>query len=168
MLNTTDLRFLIDFTLKALGYYSREAADLVLYTMATESQLHYLRQRAGRGRFGPACGLGQIEPDTARSIINDYIEYRTDIQAVVEELCCCDLQGMDDPTPEEDNRLRFQLMSNILLNIALVRIRYRWAPGPIPKTAEGMAEYWLKYYNAGGKGSVRHFLEAVERVKNGR
>ena len=56
------------------------------------------------------------------------------------------------------------LKTNHTLAAALCRIHYRRVSAPLPQAEdiEGQAEYWLRYYNAGGKGSVQHFLDAVE------
>ena len=56
------------------------------------------------------------------------------------------------------------LKTNHGLAAALCRIHYRRVSAPLPQAEdiEGQAEYWLRYYNAGGPGSVQHFLDAVE------
>lgn len=33
-------------------------------------------------------------------------------------------------------------------------------PDSVPATVEEQAAYWLKYYNAGGKGTIDKYLEA--------
>ena len=53
-------------------------------------------------------------------------------------------------------------MSNIALQAALCRLKYRRDPRAIPKTIDAQARYWKRVYNGGGKGTVEKFVQAVE------
>lgn len=172
-----DLRELISRVLVGLaedstkpGLASEDAIELVLRTLICEgligNEIH-LRQKLSQGRIGKARGVFQIEPWVARSIINDYLEYRPTLVADIERVCLCDLSKIDDDTPEEINLMDLQLQGNILLGIAICRYKYRPVPHPIPPADDhsGQATYWLDYYNAGGKGTVEKFLRAIERVE---
>ncbi|MCK5606043.1 hypothetical protein KAR91_29360, partial [Candidatus Pacearchaeota archaeon] len=103
----------------------------------------------------------------ARSVINDYLEYRPTLIRDIEIATLCDLSMIDDETPEEIRTMDLQLQGNIPLQIALCRMKYRPVPHPIPSASdvEGQANYWLKYYNAGGKGEVEKFNTIVESME---
>lgn len=179
MIYPKDMKHLVNTVLNVFehklngrGWNSPEARDLVLYTMMVESELSYLRQRLSGGRIGIARGIGQIEPATARSIINDFVEYRKKVVETIESVCGCNLAYMDDP--DEEEYLSDQLMSNLMLNIAFVRIRYRWAKPAIPKRMDyesddfyiaALGEYWVTYYNAGGKGTPEKFVASARKIR---
>ncbi len=160
MINITQMEQLITTVLKKINLYSEDAKMLVLRTGAVESHYEYIRQLGN----GPARSFFQIEPATARYLINQYIEVRPTIRKELEELCLCDLSKMDDKS--EDTVLRFQLMSNIALSIALCRIRYRIDRKAIPPHTDvtAQAEYWKRVYNTYlGAGTVEKFIKAAER-----
>jgi len=113
-----------------------------------------------------ARGIAQFEPWVARSVINDYLAYRRSLREDIEAVCLCDLSMINDDTPEEMKLMDLQLQGNMLLNIALCRMKYRPVPRPIPphENVPAQARYWLKYYNAGGKGTVAKFRSAANRT----
>ena len=173
-INIDDMRQMIMVTLTRLaegsrrgGMASEDAVALVLRTGMVESRLHYTRQRAARKRIGIARGFFQFEPWVARSVINDYLEYRKTLIADIEKACVCDLSMLDDDTPEEMASMDLQLQGNIPLQIVLCRMKYRPVPRPIPPASdvEGQATYWLNHYNAGGKGTVEKFVKIVEAME---
>ena len=54
-------------------------------------------------------------------------------------------------------------MSNIALQVAFCRLKYRRDSKPIPSKhkIEAQAEYWKRVYNTRlGKGTTEHFLKA--------
>ena len=173
-INVDDMRAMVQTVLTGLskngsrrGMDSENAVALVLRTGIAESFLHYTRQRKAGNAISVARGLFQVEPFTARSIINDYIEYRPSIVADIEKVCMCDLSMLDDETSEEMAAMDLQLQGNIPLQIAICRMKYRPVPRPIPPAddIEAQAEYHLKYYNAGGKASIEHFVKAVGKME---
>ena len=102
---------------------------------------------------GPAVGFFQVEPATARDIITNYVSYRKPI-----------LKSLQDLGYKEDDML-YRIKSNIALQVAFCRLKYRRDPFPVPKAhdKEGQAEYWKRVYNTElGKGTIKHFLEANE------
>jgi len=124
---------------------TKEAVNLVYETGMAESGYRALVQKGG----GPAVSFFQIEPATGRDIFNNYVEYR---QTLVEALIQFGLDPMN---------LDFCIKTNIAIAICMCRFHYRRVPSAIPKTKEGRAKYWKKYYNTElGKGSVEHYLEA--------
>lgn len=175
-IHTDDLRHLIKAVLEGLskgakrgGMASKDAVELVLRTIVCEGLVgnnFHLRQKKSGGRIGVARGIAQFEPWVARSIINDYLDYRRSLKEDIEAVCLCDLSMIDDETPQEMALMDLQLQGNMLLNIALCRMKYRPIPRAIPTADDilGQAKYWLKYYNAGGKGTVAKFRSAAERT----
>ena len=124
---------------------TKEAVNLVYETGMAESGYRALVQKGG----GPAVSFFQIEPATGRDIFNNYVEYR---QTLVEALIQFGLDPMN---------LDFCIKTNIAIAICMCRFHYRRVPSAIPKTKEGRAKYWKKYYNTElGKGSIEHYLEA--------
>lgn len=169
-INIDDMRAMIQTVLTGLakngtrrGMDSNDAVSLVLRTGIVESYFHYTRQRKKGGAIGVARGFYQIEPWVARSVINDYLKYRPSILADIERVCMCDLSMLDDDTPEEMDAMDLQLQGNIPLQIAICRMKYRPVPHPIPPANDvyAQAKYWLKFYNAGGKGVAEEFVEKV-------
>ena len=49
----------------------------------------------------------------------------------------------------------------------MARLKYWRYPSPIPDPddLEGLGHYWLKVYNAGGKGTIEKWMEAQEQIK---
>ena len=57
------------------------------------------------------------------------------------------------------------LESNIAYALIMCRLKYRRVPKKLPKTVEGMANYWKKYFNSDlGKGDLKEFIERYENV----
>lgn len=173
-INIDDMRVMIQTVLTGLsrggarkGMDSKDAVAMVLRTGIAESYFHYTRQRKKGNAIGVARGFYQIEPWVARSVINDYIEFRKSILNDIERVCICDLSMLDDDTPEEMAAMDLQLQGNIPLQIAICRMKYRPVPHPIPPAddLEAQASYWLRYYNAGGKGVVDEFVEKVRSME---
>ncbi len=174
-IHVDDLRNLITKVLEGLsvgakrrGMASNNAIELVLRTIVVEGLIgsnFHLRQKIKTG-IGVARGICQFEPWVARSVINDYLDFRPSLKGDIEAVCLCDLSMIDDETPQEMALMDLQLQGNILLNIALIRMKYRPVPRPIPSAGDvlAQAQYYLKYYNAGGKGTVTKFRKAAERT----
>ncbi len=129
------------------GYYSYEAHELIYRTGMAETGYRALKQYNG----GPAIGFFQIEPDTLKDTMKNYVKYRPPLKACLLEL------GLD----EKD--LEFSVLTNIALQVAFCRIHYRRNPHKIPESLEEQAKYWKEHYNTKlGKGTVGHFIEANE------
>ena len=60
------------------------------------------------------------------------------------------------------------LPENIALGILLCRLKYYRVPHPLPTDIDGMAAYWKTYYNAGGKGTLKHFLDTYDVAQRGK
>lgn len=137
-------------TLKAVDLYSESAVNLLLGTAIQESRLTYLKQKGG----GPALGLFQIEPATLDDIYNRYLqrEDKKELMGRVQQF-----------TTRQD--VREQVIGNIPFAVVIARIRYFMVPEALPAydDVDGLATYWLGYYNAGGKGHAHEFVENYNR-----
>jgi hypothetical protein len=103
----------------------------------------------------------QVEPNTAYDIFKNYLFYRKGLWYSVVEACELDEKYKENiPTVEECKRL---LTINIPFAICMARLVYRRAPARLPKSddVEAQAKYWVKYYNAGGKGTEEKFLASL-------
>lgn len=139
--------------------WSEDAEELVFITGLVESGYNYISQIGS----GIAKSFFQVEPATAFDAINSYLIYRDSKMQRVADCMMIDpmaLKAMDDIELEE------LLWGNIYAGIVFCRLKYWRIPKPIPKDLEGKAKYWLKYYNAGGKGTISHFLGMVETRKD--
>ena len=57
------------------------------------------------------------------------------------------------------------LAEDPLLSLICCRLSYKRIPAKIPATIVERAVYWKRYYNTeAGKGTVDHYLEAVESI----
>tara|TARA_R100000278_G_scaffold2675_2_gene5207 strand:+ start:22367 stop:22825 length:459 start_codon:yes stop_codon:yes gene_type:complete len=125
--------------------YSKEAMELVFETGNAETGYRHLEQMGN----GPAKSFWQIEINTINDNWENYISYRKPLIEQLYKLGYIE----DDPV--------FSVTSNIAVAIAMCRIYYYRQPGAIPKTPEGRANYWKKFFNTeGGKGTPKHYLEA--------
>lgn len=136
-------QYVIEPVLKKLNLFSEEAVALIAETAMTESLAgEYLHQVKG-----PACGIYQMEPRTAKDILENYLPNKPLLEMLIRRLYIPDL------TLEEN------LTSNLPWATAMCRIFYLRIKAPIPKTIEGRAAYWKKYYNTAlGKGTVQGYV----------
>ena len=141
------IKEIVEGTLYKLDMYSDDALSLIMRTGWAESGYRSLK---GATSGNPALGFWQVELATAQDTLDNYVEYRPHIMKVLTTL------GLD----EED--LEFSLLSNIALQAAFCRLKYRRDSKPIPSwdNMEAQAKYWKRIYNTElGKGTVEHFIE---------
>ena len=139
------IKEIVEGTLYKLDMYSDDALSLIMRTGWAESGYRALRQYKG-----PAIGFWQVELDTVKDTLDNYVAYRPHIMEVLEEL------GLNT----ED--LEFSVLSSISLQAAFCRLKYRRDSKPIPSwdDMEAQAKYWKKVYNTElGKGTVQHFID---------
>ena len=127
----------------------------MLGTALVESGLRWLRQRP----TGPARGLWQIEPFTARDVLGRYLKRRNDLATRV-RATVYPLLGGARIKRLDDAALGFALANNLALGCAICRLIYLWTPEPIPKTLNDQAIYWLTFFNKGGHGTIEHYIKA--------
>ena len=135
-----------NYSLDKLELNSDAALQMVMTTGQTESGYDYLRQIKG-----PAIGFWQVEPFTMNDTIENYVNYRPELKTKLYAL------GYD----EKDAEMR--LMSNMSLQVAFCRLKYRRDKHALPgmDDIEAQAKYWKRIYNSEkGRGTVEHFIKA--------
>ena len=140
------IKEIVEGTLYKLDMYSDDALSLIMRTGWAESGYRALRQYKG-----PAIGFWQVEMDTVKDTLDNYVAYRPHIMEVLEEL------GLNT----ED--LEFSVLSSIALQAAFCRLKYRRDSKPIPSwdDMEAQAKYWKRVYNTElGKGTIEHFIDS--------
>lgn len=127
---------------------SDKIINMIIETACVESCCgNYIKQING-----PACGIFQIEPKTARDIYTNFIVYRPEYIEYYDRLYINYLS------------LEQNLTYNLAFQIFMCRIFYLRIKDPIPVTRESRAEYWKKYYNTKlGKGSISGYLDKVKK-----
>lgn len=145
----TQLKELIDETLKDINLHSEDATNLLLGTCAHESGLgKYIKQLGS----GPALGIFQMEPNTFKDHISNYLKYKPGLVSSIKKAC-----NIDYLTPD---LLRY----NLKFAICMSRIHYLRVKHPLPTELTGYAEYWKKYYNSVlGAGTEEEFIRNYKR-----
>jgi hypothetical protein len=129
-MDKNQLRELVEETLHEIDLYSLDAVNLILGTIAQESNFgHYIRQLNG----GPALGICQMESDTFEDIFNNYLKYKMDLKTKIYSVA---VKG----TAEE-------MVWNMKFAIAMCRVHYLRVPKEIPTSLEEQAAYYKQYYN---------------------
>ena len=144
------IKKIIKLALQHLDLDSEDARSLIYRTGKAESGYNTLQQYGG----GPALGFFQMEPNTALDIWDNYVMYRPKYRDKLYAL------GFDE------GALGFCLLSNLGLQAAFCRLKYRRDRLPIPSADDvhAQASYWKRVYNTElGKGSVKHFIKANEK-----
>ena len=139
----------------AIGFdcASPAAVRLMIGTVAVESNFTAIRQYGS----GPARGLFQMEPATARDLFNTYMNRKPALNDFVLSLVI----------PHID--LAEQLSGNMYLATALARVRYLRVSEKLPdfEDTEGLARYWKRFYNTSeGRGTEKCFLERFSIVNH--
>ncbi|KKK68336.1 hypothetical protein LCGC14_2945100 [marine sediment metagenome] len=162
MIHIPDTLRLVGNVLAGMGdkFAHSDAVTLVLRTGVVESDYFYQRQLGE----GPARSFWQIEPPTAKDILGRYLqrEDKGNLKMRVQHLLGFRVQWL----LEEENRLDMHLQGNEILGVILCRLKYWPVPEPIPhaRYVDLQAQYWLEHYNAGGRGSIEHFINAAKKV----
>lgn len=149
-MNKKQLRNLVERVLIALDLYTSSAAELVLGTIAQESQGgEYIRQIGG----GPALGICQMEPATFRDIVDSCLRNKPELAKQVMSVA-----GV--------NALRSEYLEyNAALAIAMCRVHYLRVKEPIPGDLSSWAQYWKEHYNTRyGKGTTEEFISNYKKL----
>ena len=151
--NLTQIKDLITRVITAQDLYSESAVNLLLGTMAQESNMGtYLRQVGG----GPALGVFQTEPKTEQDIWNNYLFYGR----AAKRKAIYQISGVR--SYDNSGALEF----NIAYGICIARLHYRRIPEPFPgpDDIEGLGWYWDTHYNRNPlKGTVAQFVKAYKK-----
>lgn len=133
--------------LHGIGMWNENAEELMMGTAAAESLGGtYLVQQGN----GPALGIYQMEPKTHDDIWQKWLPNHPAIANNLMQSCMMAMKPRAD-----------MMVYNLYYATAMARLQYwRCGEGPIPAELEGQAEYWVKYYNKGGSGTVEKYLAA--------
>jgi hypothetical protein len=141
------MRKLVEDTLRLLEpeiKYTQDAANLLLGTAAQESAYGKFRKQIGGG---PALGIFQMEPNTFKDIVENYLRYHKDIESKIKQICRVSVLNSID------------LINNDRLAICFARVHYLRCKEAIPNTIEGYAQLWKKRYNTPlGAGTEKEFI----------
>lgn len=143
------LELIIKPTLKLIGMTSPSALILMTYTGQTESGYDALRQVLPSGNYGPAYGWWQMQENAYNQVIS-YLNRRDNERIKRSILAACYL----DILPPFET-----LIWNVRFACCAARVQY-WQntePLPRPDDFDALADYYLKYYNRGGKGTLEKF-----------
>ncbi len=129
---------------------SSNVVNMILETACVESNCgEYIKQLKG-----PACGIFQIEPETAKDMLQHFIRYKPKLFKNYTKLLNPNLT------------LEQNLQTNLMFQIFMCIVYYLRFEQIIPNTVEGRAKYWKKYYNTAlGKGTVEKYIKAVDKYK---
>ncbi len=137
------MRELVEKTIREMGLYSPEAAELLLGTCAQESAYGKYRKQLGGG---PALGIFQCEPATFNDIVDNFLNYKKELLVKIIEVSKVQQLNAAD------------LETNDILATCICRVHYLRVDGPVPKDLDGWARYYKQYYNTpGGKATEEEF-----------
>lgn len=154
MFTTDSIRQIIRQSLQPLTasrhpLYSPSAETILLMAAAHESHLGtYLRQIGG----GPARGIFGVEIGTME---DNYLTFLNSRHALAQQII--DVTGIDGPD-------EYALEHNHLYNCIHARLKLYRRPGSIPDDLDGMAEYLVREYNAGGDATAQEYLGDYRRL----
>lgn len=133
--------------LHGLGMWNEYAEELMIGTAAAESAGGtYLMQQNN----GPAVGIFQMEPKTHDDIWQRWLPNHPAIASNLMQSCMMSMKPRAD-----------MMLYNLFYATAMARLEYyRNSSDQIPAEVEKQAEYWVKYYNRGGSGTIEKYLEA--------
>lgn len=142
-----------------MGHTHPEEMELMVGTVAAESGFTQIIQLRG----GPARGIFQIEPRTARDNYENYLRFRQREHRYHELMAVCFSLGSAPFFVPSDEDIEHLLTVNNTFSTIHARIKYLRDPEPIPANGriKEIAEYYKRVFNtAEGKGSAEKFLEA--------
>ena len=145
---------LIKPVLHGIGMWDQYAEELMVGTCAVESDGGtYLVQMGG----GPAVGIFQMEPRTHDDIWTRFFPDRPAILANV--MTTCHFKHK----PQAN-----YMIANLAYACAMARVQYfRATADKVPSQLERQAEWWVKYYNCGGAGTVEKYISAYNKFIGG-
>lgn len=163
---------IINPVLLAMGgrFYSRDASILLCAILCHES---------ARGRWvaqlegGPAAGLFQIEPTTARDIIHRYLfQKRPDLKEQIDIGFLSHFSSPVNWPADTPNALRSACLRDRFLNVVLARLKLAMDPKSLPKISgqpietaiESAYRYYKRIYNSpGGDAELHEFKRDFPR-----
>lgn len=162
----------IDPVLLAMGgrFYSPDASILLCAIANHESARgQWVAQLEG----GPAAGLFQIEPDTARDIIHRYLfQKRPDLKQQIDIGFLSHFSSPVNWPADTPNALRNACLRDRFLNVVLARLKLAMDLEPLPKLAglsvenaiDAAYHYYKRIYNSpGGDAELHEFARDFPR-----
>lgn len=148
-MTATELRQIVSDCLLRIGKWSQAAENIVVGTAAHESGGFKYRRQVG----GPALGLFQIEPVTHDSIRNEWHKTHPEIIDLLDKYLIPGHDAVD------------QLVDNDHYAAGICRLKYAGVKDPLPDAYDipGLAAYYVKFYNAGGKATAQEFVDDYHR-----
>ena len=148
MINKHQAKQLIKETLLSLDLFSEDAVNLMLGTMAQESDFGtYLKEL----KSGSGLSFFRMTPEMHDEVVK-FLKSRESIPKKIKQSC-----GVAKLSSE-------YLLYNIKYSICMVRIHYFMQEDPIPRNIEGYAKYWKEYYNTrAGDGTISQFIFNYKR-----
>lgn len=151
-------KYIIVPSLKAVNWWGEASEFLMLATPLKESNLEKLVQDNG----GPAKGPYQME-DPTFNWLQKKLNEKDNLQKKISIITACHFESM----PDSDT-----MIYNFRFAVLMARFRYLEVTAPLPDKddIEGMTNYYVKYYNGGGKStfenSLPYFQKAYHICKN--
>lgn len=148
------LDLIITPTLALTGMGGGAADRLMVLTGEVETGYDNLRQVLANGHYGEGYGWWSMQNNAFTTNVKWLSKnpmYRQNI------LTACYLETMPDINA---------IIWNVRFALCIARVQYWINPEPLPKAndIQGLGQYWLKYYNRGGKGTLQRFQEAADRL----
>ena len=156
-------RLVIRPTLLDMELHSIAAERLLLGTALVESKLRYLTQHNG----GPAKGVYQTEPATARDLYTNWLYLQKHRWKWVEHLA--NFQPIA-PNSLAPGTMEYSLVSSLAYATGIARMIYYRRPEalPDPENLWGMARYWKDFYNTKeGDGDPAKFVAILRPLWHG-
>ncbi len=138
--------YVVNPALEAIGLWSQAAEELVLGTVAQESNFKYIHQLGG----GPAVGFIQMEPATHLDIWMHFLPRKPLLREKLMRMTS------NKATPPLDS----EIMTNLLYGAAICRTHYYRRPEALPAAGDidAQAKYWKEHYNTiYGAGTVEEY-----------
>lgn len=167
MRSQTVLDYVIKPALHKMGdrFNSKEAQQLLLITMAVESDMgKYIKQIGG-----PAYGVYQVEPETHVDIWRSYLNYRDEIADKILAMLPDNARGNTSMAMSARNGC---LITDMAYSTCIARLVYFRSPAAIPEfnDKDGMWDMYKKVYNTHLGATTREtfmgkwsrFIENVE------
>jgi len=146
-------QYIIKPYLEFLGLHSGSAENLVLGTIAVESNLGFYLHQVD----GIAYGICQMEPNTHHDIWHFFLSQKK--RLVLKNKIFAYFNLTTRPAPEK-------MIYDLRYAVVMCRLRYLMVEEQLPASSdvEKLAKYWKKYYNTRlGSGTVDKFIFAYHK-----
>lgn len=149
-----------------------EHRSMIFEIGQSESDWVHRRQKTDDGYDGTARGYFGVEPFTAMSLYagaknKKGVMQPPELSKKWRKAIKSFASGKNDISTWDG--MAKELEDNPEFGVAMARARLYVRPGAIPKTQHGRAEYYVKWYNAGGKATVANFKKKADlayRLRN--